>query len=217
MVKPMRHCLLILALLLASAPTWAQDGGHRYRWVDEAGHLHLSDNLPADAARLGYDLINQYGRVIKHVEGDKSAEEIAAAKQAAEAAEAARKQELADQRMLAAYPTEADLVAGQQEHLRLMKLRIESTRMSMQSQIKGLAGMLDQAAGYSQRGERVPAKLKQDIADQRALVQHQRTWIENQQAKLAGSAKQFERDLTRYRELRGSTARSSRASSDRTR
>lgn len=217
MVKRMRLTLLALSLLLASAACLAQEDTHRYRWVDASGNLHLSDNLPADAAHLGYDLINQYGRVLEHVEGDKSAKDIAAAKKEADAAETARKQQLADQRMLAAYPTEADLIAGQKDHLQLMNLRMDSTRMSMQSQIEGLAGMLDQAAGYSQRGQPVPANLKEEIAAQRKVVQKQRTWIENQEAKIAESAQQFERDLARYRELRGSSAQNNRNRSETTR
>lgn len=194
---------VVVCGLLGVLPLTAHSGQHvRYRWVDSNDHVHLSDNLPADAARFGYDLVNQYGRVIRHVEGDKTPEQILADKAAAAEAKLAAKQALDDERMMLAYPSEEDLLAGHEERMRMLKLRVESTQLSMKSQIAGLASLLDQAAGYAQRDKPVPAQLQKDIDHQRQVVRDQRTWIEKRQAEIVVAVDEFAQQLARYRTLR---------------
>ncbi|MDN5925402.1 MAG: DUF4124 domain-containing protein, partial [Xanthomonadales bacterium] len=89
-----RLIVILCGALLALPALASQDSNQtlRYRWTDGAGHLHMADALPADASRYGYDLINQYGTVIRHVDGTKTPAQLAAAKAKADAVEAAKKQ-----------------------------------------------------------------------------------------------------------------------------
>ncbi|HET6631423.1 MAG TPA: DUF4124 domain-containing protein [Rhodanobacteraceae bacterium] len=205
-------CLLLLALLSTAALAAQQkqdDGRHlRYRWTDGAGHLHISDMLPADASRFGYDLIDDYGRVLRHVNGTRTPEQIAAAKAAAEAAAAARKQRRNDEQLLLAYPTEADLVSSQEARKKMLGNSIASIRQNMKSQLDALASLLDQAAGYSERGKPVPKALRTKVDAQRAVVRKQRGWLQKKQAELEVYNNQAQTQLAHYRTLRPAPAAS---------
>ncbi|MER3546553.1 MAG: DUF4124 domain-containing protein, partial [Rhodanobacteraceae bacterium] len=100
------------AALLFCAVAWAGDNTPttHYRWRDAQGGLHYSDSMPPDAVRFGYDIVNDQGLLVRHVDREKTpAERAAAAAQAereAAAKRAADSQALADRQLLAAYPNE---------------------------------------------------------------------------------------------------------------
>lgn len=199
-----RLCLILCSVLLTLPAFAQQDNGQqlRFRWTDAVGQIHLADALPADASQYGYDLINQYGTVIRHVDGMKTPEQLAKAKTKAEAAEHARKQERDDRRLLLAYPTEEDLVATQTDQRQLLENTIASTQENMKSQLNSLATLLDQAAAYTQRGEKVPADVQERVNTQRDVVRKQRNWVDQKKAELAAFATHAAAQLQHYRNLR---------------
>lgn len=192
---------LLLALQVAAQK--ADNQNLRYRWTDAAGQLHLADEIPPDAVRGGYDLINQYGNVVRHVDGAKTPAEIAAEKARAVAAQKAAEQARADQQLLLSYPEEKDLAAAQHEHLTMLQQRIESTEINMKSQLDGLANLLDQAASIKQQGNKVPAYLESEIKKQQDVIAGQRTWLKKSRVELATTKQQAADTMTRYRRLRG--------------
>ena len=195
---------LVLFGVLLALPAFAQPNSAdplRFRWTDASGHLHIADSLPADASRFGYDLIDQYGTVVRHVDGTKTPEQLAAAKVEQEAAERARKQQRDDQQLLLAYPTEKDLRDSQIDHRQVLESSITSTQDNMKSQLDSLASLLDQAAAYAQRGEKVPPGVQKRVDAQREVVRKQRNWIKEKKADLATFETQSRAQLQHYREL----------------
>ncbi len=199
----MRNRLLIALLVLLSVqPVLAQNSQTRYRWVDSEGHRHLSDEVPADAARYGYDVLNSYGRVIRHVDGEKSPEQLEAEKELAKKRKLEAEQAQRDQNLLLTYPTEESLLSAQKNQVGMTEQRIESTRINMKSQLDGLAGLLDKAAQLQQNGKRVPPYLQKDIDKQRAVIGDQREWIRKTEADLQKIRAENAATLERYRALR---------------
>lgn len=195
---------LILCGVLLALPAFAQQSATeqlRFRWTDASGRLHIADSLPADAARFGYELIDQYGSVIRHVGGTKTPEQLAAAEAKAKTAEQANKQHREDQQMLLAYPTEKDLVENQTDHRQMLENAISSTQDNMKSQLDSLAGLLDQAAAYAQRGEKVPSGVQNRVGAQRDVVRKQRNWINEKKAELAAFEAQSKAQLEHYRQV----------------
>ena len=84
----MRRTSLILAAVIAVACAHAQTentNGMRYKWRDGQGLPHYSDSLTSDAIKYGYDVVNDRGLVIQHVERQLNPEERAAARKASPA------------------------------------------------------------------------------------------------------------------------------------
>jgi hypothetical protein len=204
----MRKLVYAVAISLATVLTaHAQKAsGIRYHWRDGKGLSHYSDSLTAEAMKYGYDLVNDQGYVVRHVERQLSPEERAAAeKVAAEQAAQRRAEEArrrADLQMLNAYGDEADLRQAQQEELNTLDQQINTTRLNLRSQEKTLADLLGRAAEIERARETVPKYLSDSIANQRNVVAGQRAALERQQDHRDTAEKEAAQQLEHYRALK---------------
>jgi hypothetical protein len=199
----------LVAMLAFSATAFAAPptGEHnRYKWKDTEGNVHFDDVLPEEAMKVGYDVVNSYGLVIKHVERLKTAEEIKAAEQEAArnaaAKQVADEQAKADQQTLAAYPTENELIETQNAQLAMLDQNILATEISLQNQEKSLAEILSHAADLDRTGKPVPAALQSQIDVLRRNIEKQKQYIAAKTQDKADASKKNTAELARYRELR---------------
>ncbi len=194
---------LLIAASFASAPATAQ--GTRYKWRDAEGNLHYSDALPADAGKLGYDVVNAHGIVVRRVEPAKTPEQRAVAKAAAERERASRDEAAArvrkDEQLLAAYPTEQELLLAQQQQLQLLQQNIESARSALQNQERNLAEQLGHAADVERDGKPIPQRMADQISAVRKQIEAQHSLIERRQAELEKARVDFASELDHYRSL----------------
>jgi len=204
----MRNQVFVLAALLgaAHAAFAAGEGDHdRYKWRDGQGNLHFDDALPVEALQYGYDVVNSHGLVIKHVERAKTEQELKAeqieADKRAEQKRIADERTKADQQLLAAYPTEADLVSSQQAQVLMLDQNITATTASMESQEKSLAEILAHAADLDRNGKPVPATLKNQIDTLRRNIEKQKAYIAGKEQEKIDATKRFGTDLEHYRQL----------------
>jgi hypothetical protein len=203
----MRKFVFAVAIGLATVLTaHAQHNGVRYRWHDAKGLSHYSDSLTAEAMKYGYDLVNDQGLVIRHIERQLSPEErVAADKLAAEQAAQRHAQEArarADMQMLNAYGDETALKTAQQQELDTIDQQIRTTHLNLRSQEKALADLLGRAADLERAKQPVPKFLADSIADQRNVVAGQRATLERQQDRRAAAQVQASEQLQRYRALK---------------
>lgn len=197
---------LLLATVSASAAGPGNDVRLRYKWRDEAGNLHYADSVPPEATRLGYEVVNQQGVVVRRVERAKTAAELAATKAAAEKlAEEKRKADDAarnDAQMLAAYPSEEDLRKSLQAQIDLITQNIQATEVGIASQEKSLAERLVHAAEQERNGKPVPAPVQKQINTLRTGLTDQKAFLERRTADRAAMEKQLVTDLEKYRVLK---------------
>lgn len=209
----MRRTVLLLlpALLLAASavtPVRASDSTPvvHYRWTDTAGVVHFSDTIPASALAGGYDVVNNDGRVVRHVARELTPAErkTAAAKAAREAAakRAALQQSLQDTQMLSAYPTDKDLQQSQQAQLQQIQTDIATLQTNLRSQESTLTDLLAHAADLEHSNESVPADVKHRISEQRESVSQERNALVQRRTDLANAQAKFAVQLQHYRALR---------------
>ncbi|HET9836255.1 MAG TPA: DUF4124 domain-containing protein, partial [Rhodanobacteraceae bacterium] len=126
-LRPVLLPIAIAVLLCLSTLAAAGDNTpiFHYRWHDAQGGLHYSDSIPPSAVYLGYDIVNDNGMLVRHVDREKTPAERAAAEaeaaRAAAAARAAEQQATADRQLLASYPSEAELREAHQAKLAQMQ------------------------------------------------------------------------------------------------
>ena len=209
----MRRTVLLLlpALLLAASavtPVRATDNTPvvHYRWKDTAGVVHFSDTIPASALAGGYDVVNNDGRVVRHVARELTpTERKAAAAEAARAAaakRAAQQQSLQDSQMLSAYPSDKDLQQTQQAQLQQIQTDIATLQTNLHSQESTLTDLLAHAADLEHSGEPIPAVVNQRISEQRASVSQERNALVQRRADLAHAQTKFAVQLQHNRALR---------------
>jgi hypothetical protein len=197
---------LLLVTVGAAAAGPANDVRLRYKWRDESGNLHYADSVPPEATRLGYEVVNQQGVVVRRVERAKTAAEIAATKAAAEKlAEEKRKADDAarnDAQMLAAYPSEEDLRKSLQAQIDLITQNIQATEVGITSQEKSLAERLVHAAEQERNGKPVPAPVQNQINTLRKGLADQKAFLERRTADRTAMERQLVTDLEKYRVLK---------------
>jgi chromosome segregation ATPase len=197
---------LVLIAALPAGASGATTPTVHYRWKDTAGVVHFSDTIPSSALALGYDIVDDNGRVVRHVARELTpAERRAAAATAAHAAvvkRAAQQQALADAQLLSAYPSEKDLEQSQQAQLQQIKTDIDTLQTNLHSQEGTLTELLSHAADIEHSGEPVPAQVSRNISEQRETVNAERQALVQRRADLANAETSFAAQLQRYRALR---------------
>jgi hypothetical protein len=194
-----------LALGLASAPVLAAGKKKLYRWTDEKGEVHYTDQLPPDAVDAARDELNAKGMAVGRTERAMTPEEKAAFD--AERARAAEETRVAEERakmdavLLASYPSEADLARAYKERFDLLERSLESAQVGIQSQERSLDDLLEHAAGLERAGKPVPAKVGQSITMARRQVEEQSAVLDKRKAERVALQAEYDQILGRYREL----------------
>ena len=198
---------LLLTLATGSACLAAPSSHHKqYRWQDSSGTLQYSDTLTTDAIQSGYDVINDKGIVLKHVDrartdAERAAAETAAAAEAAAKIEADRQAE-ADRRLLAAFPAEKDLVRARQAQVDSVEQSIVAATNSLNSQEQALSDNLGHAAALERSGKKVPDDLTKQIEALRKSADSLRRYIERRRKEKVDAVTKLETDVAHYREAR---------------
>lgn len=205
-MRPVPLFAWIALLVCSTAGAAIVTSTTHFRWRDGQGVIHFGDAIPPEAVPLGYDIVNDQGLVVRHVDRQKTpAEQKAAAAEAARQAEvkrAAQQQALADTQLLAAYPNEAELREAHEGKLAQMQQSINNTQSNLRSQEKSLADLLARTAELEHGNQQVPPYLRKEIASQRQTVADERNEVVRMQSDRAQTAKQFDAELVHYRALR---------------
>lgn len=201
---------LTVSLSAEALQTQGQGNGVRYRWRDGTGLPHYSDSLTSDALKYGYEVVNDRGLVIQHVDRQLNPEERAAAQKLADqqAAQKLAAQERArtEMQMLMAYPDEESYKSSLKLELDNIDQQITTTRINLHSQEKALADLLARAADAERAKQPVPKFLSDSIAKQRNVVAGQRNALERQQNLRDAADQKATQQLQRYRELKEAQA-----------
>lgn len=163
----MLRLLFCLTLMLSLLPLPASAAKQLYRFnVD--GRVIVIDNVPADLAPLGYEVLNSQGLVLKVVPRELTAAEIAERDRRV-AEQKAREQRIAKQR-------EADnallrLYATPEDADRALKRKTDDVQAHIELQQRRKADMQEklqraqqQAANVERQGREVGPELRADIA-----------------------------------------------------
>jgi hypothetical protein len=202
--RRLRFTLILVTLVGVGSALAA--GSFRYKWRDAEGNLHYTDSLPVDAGVRGYEVINAQGIVVKRVEPALTPDQRAAAKVAATAARAeeaaAERQRREDAQLLAANPTEQDLLESQRQQLALMDQQIAGLNSGLASQERSLTDLLGRAAELERSGRSVSSRLTAQIASARKEIEAQHANINRHVDEREAAKQEFARELEHYRALR---------------
>jgi hypothetical protein len=173
--------------------------------------VHYDDALPAEAidqARQEFSAKTgtETGTVDRALTPEERAQQEAAAKAAAAASITAEEQARNEQAMLASYETEADLRRAYNERLELLKQTLESTDVGLQSLHASLTTVLSEAAESELQNRKVDPKRADQIREMHAEVLKQQIFQANRKSELMSLDTEFQRMLTRYRELHTAAA-----------
>jgi len=199
-----RVCCVALAALCC-APAGAD---RAYRWVDEDGVVHYGDRVPPEHSAQDSDVLNRHGVTIGRREGARSEAEREAEAARAEAARQRLARQRRDRVLLDTYLSVDEIERLRDRRLELLEAQMTVTRQNLERLHEAMAALEREAAEFRPRSgdpdaPPLPEDLEQDLArTSRSIEIYERT-LEDSEAQKARMQAQFERDIARFRELRG--------------
>ena len=195
------HLLLLPALLVASSAF----GERMYKWVDEDGQVHYSNQLPPEATQRKREVINDQGVTVKVYPAPLTPEEKIEEKQLAELE--SRKKELAEKRanhdrsLLATYSSIKDMYPARDAKISAVESLIKLTNSRIISMQNRLLELTDEAADHERRGKQLPASLLSQISNLRKQIERNKEFVKDKKREIEDIRLQFESDIRRYDEL----------------
>ncbi|MBD3656536.1 MULTISPECIES: DUF4124 domain-containing protein [Marinobacter] len=185
----------ITALMLAAATAEAQ----MYRYKDDNGRTVISNTVPHEASKRGYDILNSKGRVVDTVPPAPSAEEIAARKAEKAREEAALRQREQDELLLKRYSHPDDAVRAMHRKIQEMQSLNQLKQGNITLVTSQLNNEQSRAADLERSGREIPEptrkkidRLQNQIQDIEAEIETQNQAIENLKAEFVGDIERLE-------------------------
>jgi len=197
--------LIFLVAILTAGQVAAQ---YVYRWVDENGETHYGHAVPTEHKDRGYERLGPDGQVLHRVGPALTAEERAERdrQRAIEAERQAEReaQNTRDQRLLAAYRSEQDLISARDVQLRSVDNQRVTIRTSMERSSRRFETLVARAAQLTRDGESVPEQLNANINQTREELRELRQGLADLDQREAEVRERFEQELARFRALTSS-------------
>lgn len=201
---PARLGPTLLFLILgawAMGCVWAES----FRWVDEKGMVHYSDQVPPEDAKHERARLNEQGRRVEQIEGAKSSEQLARERRLDQLRREQQRllveQHDRDLALLRSYRSEEELRQSYQNKRTTLDAIIKVTQSNRQRQVDFLAVQQKKAAELELKGQPVPKNLRDNIeAIRRQIVSHQEKLDALEKDREAIDLL-YQRDLDRFRLL----------------
>lgn len=195
----------LLLILLALGVAQAAGAAKLYRWVDDEGNVHYSDQIPAEHAKQARDELNEQGITVESVDSAPTPEQVEAARQEARQQAEARKEAEAQARrdriLVNAYTSVEDLKRTRDTEIEALQRTVDMTRAAQDSQRRQLARLVHRAAEMQRAGNPVPGDLVEDMGEVRQRINERANYIEEKRAEQAKVFAEYEQDISRFKEL----------------
>ena len=209
----MRLILVAIAALSVPATSLAQSAQPKlYRYVDANGVVRYSDTVPPELANRDREILNNQGVRVGFEEGEVTDEERAQlARLEAEAqAEQVAKAESArrDNMLLETYLSVGDIEDLRDRRLELLEAQIKVTELYLNNLRKRLLTLQEEASHYKPYTARadapqVPENLAVDLSRTTKSINLYEETLSRTRSDQEVLKEAFERDIVRFRELKG--------------
>jgi hypothetical protein len=199
--------LLLLPLASqAAAPARSNssnNGDQHYSWVDKNGERHYGDAVPPEYAQTERRVLNNQGVEVGHVDGVKTAQQVAEEKRIA--AEIAAKAQH-DRFLLTTYTTSKDIERLRDERLDQINGQIKAANAYIETLNSRLGTLTERSLHFKPYNTKPDArKLPDDLAEELVRttneVRNQKRSLDNRTREQDAVRAQFEADINRFREL----------------
>jgi hypothetical protein len=206
MLKPAITTGFLIALATLAAE--AGETERVYRWVDEDGQVHYGDSIPPEYSDLPKQVLNEHAVTVDHLDGRKTAEQLAAEQKARDLAMQKELQLRADKALLATYLSVDEIVMHRDRRIELFQAQSRVTELYLRNLERRLTKLKREAARYRPYSEDPDAPLISEdlVADinetQATIARHQENLLKFREEERQMVAR-FEGDISRFKSLKG--------------
>lgn len=177
-----------------------------YRWVDEQGVVHYTDQIPPNQVEKGHTALSKEGVPLETVPPIQTPEELNRERELkrlrAEQERLLEQQRTADRVLLSSFRSVDDLIMARDGKLAAVDVAIGVARSNIRREQERLAQLRSEAADLERAGKPIPAHLEEGIAKaERAIRDAYSAIVEREQQK-EEIRLVFERDHKRFRQLK---------------
>lgn len=201
---------IVTPIFLIAAAGWAfadtNSGRRLYKWVDAQGISHYGDHIPPEYANQEHEEFNSKGVPVAHQDAQKTPEQIEIEDQKKRAAEDLKNR---DKNLLITYVSVQEI-----ERLRDQRLALLADQMRVTSQfldiLNGRLHTLEKTTmtyrPYSTdpQASQMPDQVAEDLVHMANDIHTQEQNLIEKQHEDATMRAQFESDISRFKELKGS-------------
>lgn len=193
----------MITLLCAGLATTPALASNMYRYKDDNGRMVISNTVPSDASRRGYQILNSQGRVVDEVEPAPTDEELA--ERAAEEArkKAAEAQRVEDAKLLRSYSGPDDAVRALRRKLQELQSLVQLKRGNISAVESQLEEQQSKAADLERAGRNVPESLTTRIERLQSQKRDIEQEIQQQNMETNSIRQTFEQKIKRLEIITG--------------
>jgi hypothetical protein len=198
---------LILVFVSVAVP-WSISSAtaNTYRWVDENGLVHYSDQIPPQDVGRAYSVINKEGVTVNSVEQAKTKEQLEEEQRLQakhdEQLRLAKEKASYDRILLDTYPKVSDLEETRDRYIATLEGLIKVAQHKLGNLNRDLDKLSQSAANLEREGKPVPEDMSKDIANLQAQVEAETSFIAAQRTQQQEVRDKFAADINRYKELK---------------
>lgn len=196
---------LILVLGMLAGFVRAEGGPGTYRWQDESGATHYSDQIPPDQAKQRRSKLSPQGQEIAVIEAAKTAEQLRREHQLKQL-RAQQEKILSEQRdqdlaLLRTYRSVEEMYTALKGQLDTLDSTAKIIDANRQRQRSALASQEQRAADLERQGQPVPQNLKDLIAATRHQIANYDGRIREIEAEKGGISERFAKSVARFKAI----------------
>ena len=174
-----------------------------YRYTDENGRLVISNTIPQEATKRGYDILSNNGRVVETVAPAPTAEEIAAREAEKERQKQLEIQQEQDRLLLKRFSHPDQAVRAMHRKIRELEGIIQLKRGNISVISSQLDSEQSRAADMERAGRDIPETTLEKIRRLEAQIRDIEREISAQLQDIGEMKKAYESDIKRLEEITG--------------
>jgi hypothetical protein len=199
-----RAAIMLELIMICGAwiqPAWSG----LYRWVDENGHVHFSDQVPPHYSQIERTVYNDQAKVTAIIEAPKNRSQLEAERHQAQLEEEkrmlAQEQAKRDRALLRSFISEQDIIIARDNRITTIDSLIRITEEKL-IELKKKSGELEaKTEKYGKRNKPVPERIAAKLASVRDQIEHLNTILTSKIEEKNAIEVRFADDVKRYREL----------------
>jgi DNA repair exonuclease SbcCD ATPase subunit len=197
---------VIMLGLIIICGTWIRPAwSGLYRWVDENGHVHFSDQVPPRYSQIERTVYNNQAKVTAIIDAPKTRSQLEVERHQARLEEEkrmlAQKQAKRDRALLRSFISEQDIIIARDSRITTIDSSIRITEEKL-IELKKKSGELEaKSEKYTKRNKPVPENIAAKLASVRDQIEHLNTILTSKIEEKTALEARFAADVKRYREL----------------
>lgn len=176
-----------------------------YRYTDENGRLVISNTIPQEATKRGYDILSNNGRVVETIAPAPTAEEIAAREAEKERQKQLEIQQEQDRLLLKRFSHPDQAVRAMHRKIRELEGIIQLKRGNISVISSQLDSEQSRAADMERAGRDIPETTLEKIRRLEAQIRDIEREISAQRQDIGEMKRAYEEDIKRLEEITGET------------